>query len=44
MKSVRHLCAVAAFSLFFQPVFAKLVDYNTATPEFRAAAALNNSI
>jgi hypothetical protein len=42
------LSAVAAFSLFFQPGFVqKLVDHNTVTPEFRAAAengALNNSI
>jgi hypothetical protein len=39
MKSVRHLSAVAAFSLFFQPGFAqKLVDPNTVAPEFRAAA------
>jgi hypothetical protein len=39
MKSVRHLTAIAAFSLFFQPSFAqKLVDPNTVAPEFRAAA------
>jgi hypothetical protein len=39
MKSARHLSAVAAFSLFFQPGFAqKLVDPNTVAPEFRAAA------
>jgi hypothetical protein len=39
MKSGRHLFAVAAFSLFFQPGFAqKLVDPNTVAPEFRAAA------
>jgi hypothetical protein len=39
MKSVRHLSAVAAFSLFFHPGFAqKLVHPNTVVPEFRAAA------
>jgi hypothetical protein len=39
MKSIWHLPLIAAVSSFFQPGFAqKLVDPNTATSEFRAAA------
>jgi hypothetical protein len=39
MKSIRHLSAIVAFSLYFRPSFAeKLVDPSIFAPEFRAAA------